>query len=173
MEIFSTAWSLENTWQIREVRYEELESRERELHIYLDFERRFKFLTRAGKRTDAYDTREKQWQHLNFFRHRSYLHSHVPRLQNAEGKVYQLQVPWIGAGSGFTLLFETYAMLLIKSEKPVCYVSDPPATVKSLNEALDEVRCLACRGNGMLKNHRYTILRKYDKLSAEEKRICR
>ncbi|MDR1896941.1 MAG: ISL3 family transposase, partial [Prevotellaceae bacterium] len=41
--------------------------------------------------------------------------------------------------------------------------------IKSLNEALDEVRRLERKGNEMLKNHRYTILKKYDRLTAEKK----
>jgi transposase len=281
IEIFSLALGLESPWHIKEVRFELL-NQERELHIYLDFERGFKFLTRSGNYTSAYDTEEKRWQHLNFFQHRCYLHARVPRLQDAEGKVYLLQVPWSRPGSGFTLLFEAYAMLLIESEMPVCNVAEnlsvtepriwrvfdywlkkavvrddlsqvsqigidetsrkkghnyitqvvdlkehrtifvtegkdasvvekfvetleeksgkrenielvsmdmSPAfisgvldklpesqivfdkfhLVKALNEALDEVRRIERKGNEMLKNHRYTILKKYDKLSADKR----
>ncbi|MDR1896215.1 MAG: ISL3 family transposase, partial [Prevotellaceae bacterium] len=281
-ELFSIALCLESPWQIREVRFEELESRERELHIYIDFERGFKFPSRTGERTGAYDTEEKQWQHLNFFQHRCYLHARVPRLQDADGKVYQVQVPWARAGSGFTMLFEAYAMLLIESEMPVCNVAETLSVtqprvwrlfdfwvkkavaaddlsevkqigidetsrkkgheyitqavdlekrrtifvtegkdastveklvetletkngkrenielvsmdmslafisgvtrhfpesqivfdkfhlIKSLNEALDEVRRLERKGNEILKNHRYTILKKYDGLTAEKR----
>jgi transposase len=41
--------------------------------------------------------------------------------------------------------------------------------VKSLNEALDEVRRLERKGNELLKNHRYTILRKHENLSGAKK----
>jgi transposase len=41
--------------------------------------------------------------------------------------------------------------------------------IKMLNEALDEVRRIERKGNEMLKNHRYTILRKYKNLSKEKK----
>jgi transposase len=44
-------------------------------------------------------------------------------LLDADGKVYQVEVPWARAGSGFTLLFEAYAMLLIECEMPVCNVA--------------------------------------------------
>ncbi|MDR1244786.1 MAG: transposase family protein [Endomicrobium sp.] len=96
----------------------------RELHIYLDFERGYKFTSRTGEQTVACDTEEKQWQHLNFFQHRCYLHARVPRLKDAEGKAYRIEVPWARSGSGFTLLFEAYAMLLIESEMPVCRVAE-------------------------------------------------
>ena len=38
-----------------------------------------------------------------------------------------------------------------------------------LNEALDDVRRLERKGNELLKNHRYTILRKYENLSLKKK----
>jgi transposase len=286
-EIFSIALGLAHPWKISDVRFESASEVEGELHIYLDFERGSKFSSRTGEQTTAYDTEEKRWQHLNFFQHRCYLHARVPRLQDGSGKVYHLEVPWARAGSGFTLMFEAYAMLLIAYEMPVCNVAETlevtqprvwrvfdywifdywikkavskddlsevkrvgvdetsrrkghdyitqfvdldksrtifvtegkdaatvenfvealenkkgkkenielvsmdmsPAfisgvmeqlpksqivfdkfhLVKLLNEALDEVRPLERKGNEQLKNHRYTILRKYENLSLKKK----
>jgi hypothetical protein len=119
-EIFSIALGLSHPWQISDIRLERVSEVERELHIYLDFERGFKFLTRSGSYTTAYDTEHRQWQHLNFFQHRCYLQARAPRLRDGEGKVYMEQVPWARLGSGFTLIFEAYAMLLTESEMPVC-----------------------------------------------------
>ena len=121
-EIFSIAFGLSSPWQISDIRFECISEVDRELHIYLDFERGFQFLTRSGSFATAYDTEHKQWQHLNFFQHRCYLHARVPRLRDAEGKVYMEQVPWARPGSGFTLMFEAYALFLIESEMPVCRV---------------------------------------------------
>ena len=281
-EIFSIALGLQSPWQVTEVCLEEISVNEQELHIYIDFPRGHKFSTRTGEYTTAYDTEDKRWQHLNFFQHRCYLHARVPRLLDAAGKAYQIEVPWSRPGSGFTLLFEAYAMLLIESEMPVCNVADAlevtqpriwrvfdfwvkrafskddlsavrrigvdetsrkkgheyitqfvdlerrrtifvtegkdaatiekfakelelkngkkenielvsmdmsPAyisgvmnslpdssivfdkfhLVKLLNEALDDVRRLERKGNELLKNHRYTILRKYENLSLKKK----
>lgn len=56
---------------------------------------------------------------MDFFQHKCYLHARVPRVKNAEGKVTLQQVPWARKNSGFTLLFEAYAMLLIENEMPV------------------------------------------------------
>jgi transposase len=281
-DLFSVALGIGSPWHIRSVRLENASDNERELHIHLDFARGSKFLSRTGEYTTAYDTEEKSWQHLNFFQHRCYLHARVPRLMDAEGKIYQTEVPWARPGSGFTLLFEAYAMLLIEYEMPVCKVADTlsvtqprvwrvfnywikkvfskddlsevkqvgvdetsrrkgheyvtqfvdlgksrtvfvtegknastierfveelekkngkkentelvsmdmsPAfisgvmdklpdsqivfdkfhLVKMLNESLDEVRRLERKGNELLKNHRYTILRKYENLSLKKK----
>jgi hypothetical protein len=56
---------------------------------------------------------------LDFFQHKCYLNARVPRVKNADGKVTLQQVPWARKNSGFTLLFEAYAMLLIENEMPV------------------------------------------------------
>jgi hypothetical protein len=88
-EIFSVALSIESPWEVKEVKFSTLSSSsECELHIYLDFERGYKFTTRTGELSVAYDTEEKQWQHLNFFQHRCYLHARVPRVKDAEGGTY-------------------------------------------------------------------------------------
>jgi hypothetical protein len=50
-EIFSIALGQERPWQIRDVRFETPKESERELHIYLDFERGAKFPSRTGEVT--------------------------------------------------------------------------------------------------------------------------
>jgi transposase len=110
IQIFTTVLGLESPWQIREIRLESILTNEQKLHIYLDFTRDYRFTSHTGEQISAYDTEEKQWQHLNFFQHKCYLHARVPRLKDAEGKEYQIEVPWARAGSGFTRLFEAYAM---------------------------------------------------------------
>lgn len=75
------------------------------------------------KRYTAYDTIDKTWRHLNFFEHLCYLHASVPRVKTGEYKIVMVEVPWARKNSGFTLLFEAYAMLLIEREMPVSSVS--------------------------------------------------
>ena len=123
-EIFSLALGLNQPWIISKVEFVEVVPNEKELHIHIDFERGFRFSTPTGERVTAYDTEIKRWQHLNFFQHRCYLYARVPRIVNNEGKINIIEVPWSRPGSGFTLLFEAYAMLLIESEMPVSKVSD-------------------------------------------------
>lgn len=68
----------------------------------------------------VHDTIEREWQHLNFFEHHCFLHCAVPRITTSAGKVTTVEVPWARPGSGFTLLFEAFAMALIEREMPVC-----------------------------------------------------
>jgi transposase len=96
-----------------------------ELHIHLDFERGAHFLNSRGVSCGVHDTTERVWQHLNFFQHTCYLHARVPRLLDGEtGKVETAAVSWARAGSGFSLLFEAFAMSLIEHGMPVNRVAE-------------------------------------------------
>jgi transposase len=61
---------------------------------------------------------EKRWRHLDFFQYQTELVARVPRVKTPEGAVLQVEVPWARPGSGFTLMFEAWAMLLC-GEMPV------------------------------------------------------
>ena len=123
-EIFSIALGLNRPWFVSNVEFVDVNTNEKELHIYLDFEGGFRLSDNSGELVTAYDTENKRWYHLNFFQHRCYLYARVPRIKNKDGNINILEVPWSRPGSGFTLMFEAYAMLLIESEMPVSKVSD-------------------------------------------------
>ena len=118
--IFQLALNLEPPWFIERVELQTTEkNKPGELHIYIDFERGGKFKDASGVLCGVYDTTDRQWQHLNFFEHRCYLHARVPRITCSDGTVKQVALSWARAESGFTLLFEAYAMMLIEYEMPV------------------------------------------------------
>lgn len=123
-EIFSMALGLVPPWYVENAEFVDIPGiPTKELHLFLNFEKGYKFTDIDGNKTSAYDTVERQWQHLNFFQHNCFLHARVPRIKSKDGKIHQVSVPWARPGSGFTLLFEAYAMLLIESEMPVSKVS--------------------------------------------------
>lgn len=115
-ELFAIALGLEIPWYIKSVSFNEENS---QLDIHLAFKRGHKFKGSDGALYTAHDTVSRSWQHLNFFQHRCYLHAKVPRVKDKSGKVSTQPVPWARPQSGFTLLFEAYAMLLIENEMPV------------------------------------------------------
>lgn len=47
----------------------------------------------------------------------------MPRIKRSDGTIHKVSTPWARPGSGFTLLFEAYAMLLIESEVPISKVA--------------------------------------------------
>lgn len=115
-EIFSLALGLEDPWSIKELVFDK---ESLQLDIHLQFTKGHKFEMSDGKAYNAYDSVERTWQHLNFFQFTCYLHAKVPRVKKSDGKIQTQLVPWARKGSGFTLLFEAFSMLLIENEMPV------------------------------------------------------
>ncbi len=62
----------------------------------------------------THDTEFKDWRHLNFFQHETYLHARVPRAGCSDCGPHVVDLPWARLGSGFTLLFEAFIMTLAK-----------------------------------------------------------
>ena len=115
-EIFSIALGIVAPWKVREISFDKTNS---VLNIHLEFTRGSKFKMKDGAYYSAHDTIERKWKHLNFFEHTCYIHARVPKVKQADGKTEIQDVPWARKGSGFTLLFEAYSMLLIENEMPV------------------------------------------------------
>ncbi len=120
-QIFAMALGLESPWYIEKVEFNRADQR---LDIYLKFTKGYKFVSHDGNLTTAYDSLERTWQHLNFFQHHCFIHAKVPRVKGTDGKVRMVEVPWARPNSGFTMLFEAFAMLLIENEMPVNKVGE-------------------------------------------------
>lgn len=117
-QIFTLALGVETPWEIIKTEFKDVDKSE-ELHVTIDFKRGSRFADETGILCGVHDTVDKTWRHLNFFQHACYLHARVPRIKTQEGKVKLVEVPWSRSESGFTLLFESYVMLLIENEMPV------------------------------------------------------
>lgn len=117
--LFGMALGLQAPWEITDITFKTNDVARRELHLRIGFVTGSKFKDEAGIDCAVHDTIERQWQHLNFFEHHCFLHCKVPRITTSEGKVRTVDVPWARAQSGFTLLFEAFALALIEREMPV------------------------------------------------------
>jgi len=118
--LFTKALKLEPPWQIEKIDFDEKKGI---IRVYLDFPRGSEFCCpTCGKAVKAYDTKEKEWRHLNFFQYACYLVVRVPRIDCSVDGVLQVDVPWAREGADFTFLFESLAMTLVR-EMPVNKVS--------------------------------------------------
>ena len=124
--IFAMGLGLVTPWEVTGVEFKDAGAlfTDRELHIQIGFARGSQFLDEAGVLCDVHDTKEKTWRHLNFFQHKCYIHCQVPRIKTSNGKVLLVDVPWSRKESGFTLLFEGYALKLIENEMPINKVGE-------------------------------------------------
>ena len=84
------------------------------LDIKLDFKAGSRFACPECKAEDCpvHDTVEKTWRHLDFFQHQAFLTARTPRVTCTKCGVHLVTVPWARPNSGFTLLFEGFAMAL-------------------------------------------------------------
>ena len=84
------------------------------LDITLDFKAGARFDCPECKSAECpvHDTVEKTWRHLDFFQHQAFLTARTPRITCTKCGVRLVTVPWARPGSGFTLLFEGFAMAL-------------------------------------------------------------
>lgn len=123
VQLFEMALGVKSPWEITSVEFSD-GFPGKELHIKIDFKKGAKFQDESGEPCNVHDTKEKTWKHLNFFQHECFLHCRVPRIKAKDGKVRMIDVPWARAGSGFTLLFEAFAMALIEKEMPLSKVGE-------------------------------------------------
>jgi transposase len=122
--LFSMALGLQSPWQVNDISFAAEKSSQKELHLHIGFARGSRFQDETGAACPVHDTVNREWQHLNFFEHHCFLHCDVPRIKTSEGKVSTVSVPWARPESGFTLMFEAFAMVLIEREMPVNRVAE-------------------------------------------------
>lgn len=122
--LFGMALGLQSPWQVNDISFVTDETKKKELHIHIGFVTGSRFPDASGVACPVYDTVEREWQHLNFFEHNSFLHCAVPRIKTSDGKVVTVSVPWARPGSGFTLMFEAFSLALIEREMPVNRVAE-------------------------------------------------
>ncbi|WP_201344986.1 ISL3 family transposase [Thiohalobacter sp. COW1] len=68
----------------------------------------------CGRTSPGYDSRRRQWRHLDTCQYKTVLEAEVPRVQCAEHGVVTVAVPWAEPGSGFTALFEALVIDWLK-----------------------------------------------------------
>jgi len=112
-ELFAAALDLKSPWYIAKIELREAQENKKELHLYIDHEKGVLF-DYEGESCPVYDHMDRTWRHLNFFEHECYLHARVPRVKLKDKSIRQVKVPWALPGSSFTLLFEDFAMSLVK-----------------------------------------------------------
>lgn len=110
--IFAAALGVEKPWYIVGTQFDSVG---RVLTVRIDFRDGTRFAHPAHAGTHAvYDSQIRRYRHLNFFQHECYLEVRVPRVSLPGGQVAQVDPPWAGKLSGFTLLFEALVMQFCK-----------------------------------------------------------
>jgi len=109
-KLFETALGIGAPWFVAGA---DFNAQARTLTIRVDFAAGTRFAAPgvAGEHP-VHDTVTKRYRHLNFFQHECFLEVRVPRVRLPDGAVRQVEPPWAGKLSGFTLLFEALVLML-------------------------------------------------------------
>lgn len=112
-DLFTVALGLQAPWRVDDVRFEPEAG---EIHFDVSCtEQRLTCPACQVAEQPVHDRKARSWQHLHFFQYRAYIHAQVPRVTCDHcGKTTQVPVPWARPGSGFTLLFEAFAVALAR-----------------------------------------------------------
>jgi transposase len=110
-DLFQLALGITSPWFVAS---SEFDAANKRLDIALDFKKgaRFDCPECGASGCPVHDTVEKTWRHLDFFQHQAFLTARTPRTSCTNCGVRLVTVPWARPGSGFTLLFEGFAMAL-------------------------------------------------------------
>ena len=110
-DLFRLALGITSPWFVASSGFDAGKKR---LDIALDFKAGSRFACPECKAEDCpvHDTVEKTWRHLDFFQHQAFLTARTPRVDCTKCGVHLVTVPWARPNSGFTLLFEGFAMAL-------------------------------------------------------------
>jgi len=117
-DIFTLGLGLIPPWRVIDQRLETAKQ-PNELHLAVAAEPGARFpCPTCGRLCKPHDWKELSWRHLNFFQHACIIAARIPRTDCPDHGVLRVNVPWARPDSGFTLLFEQVALLLMR-EMPV------------------------------------------------------
>lgn len=96
------------------------------LHIHISFEKgtRFPCSCCGIEGMPIHDTVRQEWRHMNFFQYRCVLHFPVPRVKCDECGTQKWKPPWASGTNGFTALFTTFILELVKLNMPVSKIAE-------------------------------------------------
>ena len=113
--MFAQSIGVEEPWRIEKTEF--LEER-REVHVTVIARKTAKYpCPECGELCDRYDDEEKErtWRHGDVVFFPCFVHCRRPRIRCGEHGTRVVTAPWARRGSRYTLLFESYTMLLVES----------------------------------------------------------
>jgi len=111
-EMFAQSIGLQDPWSIEKVEFSE---KERAVHIYVKARKTARYAcTECGKMLPVRDfDEERVWQHGDVVFFPCYVHCRRPRVKCLDcEKIHVVETPWARSRSRYTLLFESYALML-------------------------------------------------------------
>ena len=115
IEMFERSIGLGDNWQVTRAEFNE---RDKAVHIFIQARKTAKYpCPICGKESVRYDEEDKErmWRHADVVMYPCYIHCRRPRVKCTEHGIHVVDAPWARKGAQQTFLFESYAMMLVKS----------------------------------------------------------
>ena len=127
-EHYEQLLGLSGAWKVSAVQLE-LAAKMVVVEIYYDQSQPLE-CPECGQSCPHYDDRDmREWRHLDTMQFETLLRCEVPRCNCPEHGVKTVHVPWAGKGSRFTLLFESFAIDVLKA----CSIVKAAAELMGMN----------------------------------------
>src|SRR5712691_650103 len=136
-ELYRHVLGLESPWAVSKV---ELSTEKQRIDVWAEHKANATFCCpECGKPAGLHDhAEERVWRHLDTCQFATYLHARVPRVNCTTHGVRQVKVSWAESRSRFTLLFERFAIDVLKE-------TDVAGGAKILGLSWDEAHLLMAR----------------------------
>ena len=106
---------LESPWNVVDVT---LDLQNNQVDIQVEYNSQSGCCPDCGAICPLYDHSPKRsWRHLDTMQFKTLLHSKSPRIECQEHGVKTMPLPWARKSSGFTLLFEAFAVAVLQASK--------------------------------------------------------
>lgn len=109
---------LQSPWAVTSV---DLDLAANRVQITIDYAKgEYVCCPQCGQQCEVYDRREnRQWRHLDTMQFETLMDCRLPRCHCPEHGVKTVAVPWAGKSSGFTLMFEAFAVKVLLASSSV------------------------------------------------------
>lgn len=115
--LFEKSLSLGPEWRVVDVEFREGTGSREELHIFVERATgRAMLCTACGGMHGVYDTREREWRHLDIWQYKTIVHCKVPRVERPLHGAVTVKVPWEAEDAKhFTVLFAAQVVVMALS----------------------------------------------------------
>ena len=115
--LFEKSLNLGPEWKAVGVEFREVPNARDELHVHVERSTgSAMFCTACGGMHGVYDTREREWRHLDIWQYRTIVHCKVPRVECPLHGVVTVEVPWeADDAKHFTALFAAQVVVMALS----------------------------------------------------------
>jgi len=112
--VFTKSLNLGPEWTVENVEFKEVKDAKDEFHIYIVRTTGYTVqCPTCGKEVGVYDTREREWRHLDIWQFKTVIHCQVPRSDCPEHGPHTIDVPWSSDNAAhFTALFEALVLTM-------------------------------------------------------------